>query len=328
MTGSSVLHEELHAPPDLESSGIAAQNRGGACARKGRNHRRNVVLFPQPNPDEGGDDPDPSGSENGVGPLGGLPVFGSNQLSALVGVEGRQGAGNVPDVLTGPNEAEVTDYLVRRPTQAVEHSGPRRDPGNAGLHLLNHGPEDAVDPIKVGLQVGDLVSRNHLDGGNAEVEVDVRVHPEEEVLENERTPALSGFERPRSRAGRPRLRVSLLQRIEVPLRKRDVQSLHPGVVLELPSLDGRSHPCGDVPVEGSEVSVPTLTTARLGDNLVEPGENLIDRWGGMGTRWSGCVEESEKRRPLHSSPRCQSGPYVVRLKAGGTTQTRRVTVVR
>ena len=84
---------------DLESSGTAAQNRGGACARKGRNHRRNVVLFPQPNPDEGGDDPDPSGSENGVGPLGGLPVFGSNQLSALVGVEGRQGPGNVPTAI-------------------------------------------------------------------------------------------------------------------------------------------------------------------------------------------------------------------------------------
>lgn len=169
---------------DLESNGIAAQNEGSACARKGRNHRRNVVLFPQPNPDEGGDDPDPSGSENGVGPLGGLPVFGSNQLRTLVGVEGRQGPGNVPGVL----------------------------------------------------------SRNHLDGGNAKVEVDVRVHPEEEVLENERTPALGGFERPRSRAGRPRLRVSLLQRIEAPLRKRNVQSLHPGVVLELPCLDGCSHP--------------------------------------------------------------------------------------
>ena len=32
---SSVTHEVPYAPPDLESCGIAAQNRDGACARLG-----------------------------------------------------------------------------------------------------------------------------------------------------------------------------------------------------------------------------------------------------------------------------------------------------
>jgi len=217
-----------------------------------------------------------SGSKNPLRAPGRLSVLSPDECIAPVGLSGRQLLGKVPGVVPRSDEAEVADHFVGASPQPIEHARPRRDRRKARLHVLDHRTEDSVDVIEIGPTVREIASRGPLDGGDAEVEIDVRVDAEQEVLENQWSPALGRPERVGLRARRTRLGAPRPHRIKVAPGEGNVQPRHPGVVLKRASLDGRVDPRGDVPVEGRKVSEPTPLFGRLGNDVVELRKNLID----------------------------------------------------
>ena len=159
----------------------------------------------------------------------------------------------------------------------------------ASGRLSVFGPDQCVAPVGLGgrhapgkvpsvvpQKTWELGGGGPLSGGDAKVEVDVRVYAEQEVLEDQWPPPLGGLEHSGLGSGRPRLRAPCLQRIEVALGEGNVQPQHPGIILKLAALDGRVDSRSDVPIEGHKVPESTPLFCRLRNNVVEFRKNLID----------------------------------------------------
>jgi hypothetical protein len=107
----------------------------------------------------------------------------------------RQRLGHVPGEVARRAEAEVGDLVV---ALVADHPGDeadeRRHLRQLGHHGVDQAAEQGVDAQEVAAQRRQLVARAGARCGDAEVEVDVGVHAQQQVLEDDRLRALRGGE--------------------------------------------------------------------------------------------------------------------------------------
>ena len=131
--------------------------------------------------------------------------------------------------------------------------------------LRQHG----VDGVEVVVQRGQRRAGRGLLRGDAEVEVDVRIHAGQHVLDEDRLRTQRSVERDLPRMRRLRVRAGMevaVQRGEVAAGEGDVELLQARPVLELPLGDGGADGNGDPLVQRREVAEAALVLLRPVDD--------------------------------------------------------------
>ena len=100
----------------------------------------------------------------------------------------------------------------------------------------NLGCENVVDLIEVGFELRQLIARADLSAGDTEVEVDVRVHTRQQMLQDQPAVIAAGFEGQFPAVTWRSARLVRRQRIEVARCKHHIQPFHQGTVLEASAL--------------------------------------------------------------------------------------------
>jgi hypothetical protein len=141
---------------------------------------------------------------------------------------------------------------------------------------IYHVAENVVNAVEIGFESRQFVSRSDRLGGDAQIEIYVRVDPNQELLQNGR----------RRRAGRlkgcnPALARNLagaktLERPSVAIGKRDVELFHPRAVFKETRGDSFLNFDCDVSIKRGEVSEPASILTRAQDYLVEFNEDFIN----------------------------------------------------
>ena len=116
-------------------------------------------------------------------------VDAGDRSLALAARQRAQPHGDRPRLATGRDEAEADQRLVAAATDPVGEVQPRRHRAERRLAAIDELAEDVVDGVEVDPHGLDRAASAELGRRDAEVEVDVRVHPEQEVLEDDRPPA-------------------------------------------------------------------------------------------------------------------------------------------
>src|SRR5687768_1286473 len=121
--------------------------------------------------------------------------------------------------------------------------------------------------------------RRHLLGGNAEVEIDVRVHAGEHVLHEDRSRKQGAIEGHAPAVGEKwelrRMKVPV-QRREVAAGENDVEPLHPRAVIEEVIADSVADGDRDPLVERREISEPRLVGDAPVDDVLNGIDDLVD----------------------------------------------------
>ncbi len=100
------------------------------------------------------------------------------------------------------------------------------------------------------------------------------------MLQHDRRPAAGGVERQLPAAGRLLAPAVPVVGVQIAVGEHHVQPFHAGTVLELTIGDTLAHAHGDLAVEGGEVTVAAGLPPAVVDDLVERGDDLVDRAGG------------------------------------------------
>ena len=172
-----------------------------------------------------------------------------------------------------------------------------------------------VDGVEVRVDRRQLRAGRDLLDGDAEVEIDVRVHSGEHVLDDDRLRMRGTVERHAPARRRLRERAGMkvaVQRGEVAAGEGDVEELHARPVLKQVLRDGGADGDGDPLVERREVSEPAFIRDRPGDDALNRIDHFVDRCDGRNDRRSSrhgrkyrcrkafTTEAQRTRRPLCS----------------------------
>ena len=147
--------------------------------------------------------------------------------------------------------------------------------------------EHLIDGVEVRLNRRQLRAGRDLLDGDAEVEIDVRVHAGEHVLHDDRLRMRGAVERHAPAMRRLRKRAGMkvaVQRREVAAGEGDIEELHARAVLKKILRDGGADGDGDPFVERREVSEPALVRDRPGDDALNRIDDFIDRRNGRDDR--------------------------------------------
>lgn len=147
-------------------------------------------------------------------------------------------------------------------------------------HAVHLAAEDGVDPIEVLLQRGQLRVRSNGLGNNPQIEADVRVHPTEQVLHDDRLTAACRIE-----CDLPCMRrVGVIGRVEVPVEcgevavgERDIEAFHPCVVLKHSLLQRNANGGSDSFVERREIAEAAFGGDRPVDDRINRVNHRVDR---------------------------------------------------
>ncbi len=116
--------------------------------------------------------------------------------AALLGGVGRsgEGGGDGPSVIAGLAHGKVDEGVVDGAESAVDDGEPGPDLGEVVHDGGEEGGQKAVHFVKIVAQRGKILAFCGVECGDAEVKVNVRVHAEEEVLEDDGVGVVGGVE--------------------------------------------------------------------------------------------------------------------------------------
>jgi protease-4 len=253
---------------DGESEALAQEvdDLGYAASLSYPHHRHHDAFYRARPGYESGDDLDLS-----IQPL--------DSLSSTLRIERGQIARHAPGASPRPRDAEVDDRIVSAAAETIEELQGRPGPGQPALSIGDAASQDVVHPREVAFQLADLPAGCDAGGGDPEVQIDVRVHPEQQVLKHDRPPTLAGGERRLPRFAGSLTAPVLVEGLQVAIGKGHVQPFHPRTVVEEPILNARAHVEGDVTIQRREVAEPAPLPARPIDDLIEPLHDFVDCLG-------------------------------------------------
>ena len=121
----------------------------------------------------------------------------------------------------------------------------RRDQADLPLHGAHERGKHSIDLIEIGMDSGKLVAGRNGWGGNAQVQIDVRIHGDQELLQNERRAITGRFERDSPTASGLPSRLDLRQGVKIAIGEHDIEPLHQRTVLKSAGGDAVFHALRD-----------------------------------------------------------------------------------
>ena len=110
-------------------------------------------------------------------------------------------------------------------------------PGETVFHERDHAAEDAVYFVEIPVDVLEGVAFHRLHTGEAEIEIDMGVHAQEEVLQDKRKPVGRGLEGKLPGSSRRPAGAPILVGADVVIGEVHVQALHARAVFEFAASD-------------------------------------------------------------------------------------------
>ena len=186
--------------------------------------------------------------------------------------------------------AEINDGIIGGWVDPIEELDRGRHLIDLIDHLIDQAREDRVDLVEVVSQRRQLVPGADRRGGDAEVEIDMRVHAHEQLLEDQRPPAHGRVEGHAPAPTRRPAEAELRQRRQVTICEGDIEPLHARPVVEAARRDAFLHPDRHPTIERREVSQAAPVPDVTGDEGVEGRDDLVDRRrqgdGAPASRWT------------------------------------------
>ena len=144
-------------------------------------------------------------------------------------------------MVAGLLHVKVNQGFVRLSGRIIQKPQHRPYLRKLAFHLVHQRRENRIDFIEIILKAMDSFSGAGTCSCNPQVEINMRIHGQQQMLQHDGPPALGGFKGNLPRSGRRDIFLILLKGLKIAIGKNYIQALHACAVLKRAFIDSGFH---------------------------------------------------------------------------------------